>query len=405
LDVIEPGTNIVQMPRDANTVWLDLFERDASRRFKAFPMQYHGEGDYPGHTQHMGVTFSPDGIHWSPVVHPSVTMRDRSTVFYNPFREVWEYSIKLRPVIKTTAHPGREYIPLTRSRAYREARDVTAPWREEEIVPWTGADPLDVSRNDGIDKQTLGGQHLYNLDAVAYESVMLGMFAIFHGDGVGESSRYHMNDLTLGYSRDGFHWHRPDRRAFIGVGEKRPDWNGTNVQSAGGCCLVVGDQLWFYVSGRRPRDVCSMGLATLRRDGFASLDAGDEEGVLVTRPVVFSGKHLFVNADCDQGELRVELLRDDVMDSIDRTVPIIEPFSRGNCSPVRADATLQQVKWANALVGQKVRFRFFLKRGRLYSFWVSPDESGASHGYVAAGGPGFTGPRDTVGNGMRREQR
>jgi hypothetical protein len=35
--------------------------------------------------------------------------------------------------------------------------------------------------------------------------------------------------------------------------------------------------------------------------------------------------------------------------------------------------------------------------GRLYSFWVSPDASGASYGYVAAGGPGFTGPTDTVG--------
>jgi hypothetical protein len=45
----------------------------------------------------------------------------------------------------------------------------------------------------------------------------------------------------------------------------------------------------------------------------------------------------------------------------------------------------------------RLRFRFYLKRGSLYAFWVSPDESGASLGYVAAGGPGFTGPRDTVG--------
>jgi len=44
-----------------------------------------------------------------------------------------------------------------------------------------------------------------------------------------------------------------------------------------------------------------------------------------------------------------------------------------------------------------VRFRFHLRLGALYSFWVSPDASGASHGYVAAGGPGFTGPTDTVG--------
>ena len=44
-----------------------------------------------------------------------------------------------------------------------------------------------------------------------------------------------------------------------------------------------------------------------------------------------------------------------------------------------------------------VRFRFHLRNGELYAFWVSPEASGASHGYVAAGGPGFTGMTDTVG--------
>jgi hypothetical protein len=50
-------------------------------------------------------------------------------------------------------------------------------------------------------------------------------------------------------------------------------------------------------------------------------------------------------------------------------------------------------KWS----GQRLRFRFTLRNGALYAFWVTPDESGASHGYVAAGGPGFTGSTDTEG--------
>jgi hypothetical protein len=49
------------------------------------------------------------------------------------------------------------------------------------------------------------------------------------------------------------------------------------------------------------------------------------------------------------------------------------------------------------LAGKAVRLRFHVRGGSLYAFWVSPDKSGASHGYVAAGGPGFTGPTDTVG--------
>lgn len=60
---------------------------------------------------------------------------------------------------------------------------------------------------------------------------------------------------------------------------------------------------------------------------------------------------------------------------------------------VYAAATLTTISEA----GRPVRFRFQLTNGSLYSFWVSPEESGASYGYVGAGGPGFTEPTDTVG--------
>jgi hypothetical protein len=81
---------------------------------------------------------------------------------------------------------------------------------------------------------------------------------------------------------------------------------------------------------------------------------------------------------------------------------VIAPFTAGNCLPLTADKTLQTVHWKGAdelaaLRGQPVRFRFVLKNAKLYAFWVSLEASGASLGYVAAGGPGFTGPVDTVG--------
>ena len=66
------------------------------------------------------------------------------------------------------------------------------------------------------------------------------------------------------------------------------------------------------------------------------------------------------------------------------------------------DRTQMKVDWKkasdlSAWAGQPVRFRFPLTDGDLYSFWVSPHSSGASHGYVAGGGPGFAGATDTVG--------
>ncbi len=169
----------------------------------------------------------------------------------------------------------------------------------------------------------------------------------------------------------------------------------------GGGCAVVGDDLYIYARGPKGNAPHfhdaggSTGLATLRRDGFASMDAGADEGVLVTRPVRFNGRHLFVNVDCDSGELLTEILGEDG--------DVIALFSREHCERIQADKTICQVRWAGVrdlseLAGKTVRFRFHLRQGRLYGFWVSPDESGASHGYVAAGGPGFTGPTDTVGS-------
>jgi len=110
--------------------------------------------------------------------------------------------------------------------------------------------------------------------------------------------------------------------------------------------------------------------------------------------VTFRGKYLFVNADAKVGELLVEVL--------DKDGRVIKPFTRSKCTAIRTDKASQPVKWGrqadlSALAGQPVRFRFHLRGGRLYSFWVSPERSGASHGYVAAGGPGFVGPTDTVG--------
>ena len=108
----------------------------------------------------------------------------------------------------------------------------------------------------------------------------------------------------------------------------------------------------------------------------------------------FHGKRLFVNVAADRGKLAVEIL-----DGQGQAIP---PFTRANCLPVTIDKTLAEVKFRgvddlSSLADQPVRLRFHLRNGSLYAFWVSPDASGASRGYVAAGGPGFQGPVDTAG--------
>jgi len=376
LDVV-PGTNIVHTgERDSSTVWLDLNESDPQRRFKLFVYLRPSR-------RYLNIYFSPDGIHWTDSGVKTGTTGDRSTVFFNPFRNVWVYGIR-----------AYEQTSIGRYRRYWEHGDVLigARWKDEQPPFWTGADSLDAPRQD------LGTPcELYNLDAVAYESVLLGLFDIWRGQ---PEDRAKPNELCVGFSRDGFHWSRPSHDPFIPVSETVGDWNWANVQSAGGCCLVVGDQLYFYVSARKgvpgssASGVCSTGLAMLRRDGFASMEAAGEPGILTTRPVRFSGKHLFVNADTKGGALHVEVLGKD-------GTPIA-PYTVESCLPVSLDSTCEPVVWKEAedlaaLAGQPVRFRFHLRDGALFSFWVSPSPYGASNGYVAAGGPGVTGPADTVG--------
>lgn len=69
----------------------------------------------------------------------------------------------------------------------------------------------------------------------------------------------------------------------MGVNETEGAWNWGNMQSINGVPLIVGDSLYFYSSGRMKNDIMwdghvSTGLATLRRDGFISMRAGNTEG-------------------------------------------------------------------------------------------------------------------------------
>jgi hypothetical protein len=380
---VRRGTNLVQPdPRDSATVWLDLEEKDPARRYKFF--RSHGEAGRFG----LSVYFSADGVHWGERVLRTGSCGDRTTVFWNPFRKVWVYSL-------------RHGWGRPRRRRYWEVRDLLKgpQWQRIDEPPlWCGSDRLDPQRDD---LKTVC--ELYNLDCVAYESLLLGLFSIWRGDKNIPPGRPKPNEVCVGFSRDGFHWHRPERKPFLAVSEKAGDWNWGNVQSAAGCCLVVGDRLFIYHSGRagapgdgKGRDTGgATGLAVLRRDGFASLDAGPEGGTLTTRPVTFRGRHLFVNADVASGELTAEVL--------DGRGRVVEGLGRTDCVPVRADRTLQEVTWKAGtlagVAGRPVKFRFHVRGGRLYAFWVSPARSGASHGYVAAGGPGLSGPVDTVGRG------
>src|SRR5262249_47346642 len=150
---------------------------------------------------------------------------------------------------------------------------------DARVVPWLAADALD--RADPA--PDLGYEpQLYKFGAVGYESLMVGLYAIFYGppnDVCARERRPKIIDLQVGFGGDGIHYERPDRRAFIACPRAPGPWNRGYLHAAGGICLIVGDELWFYFgawSGLSPKLGSHMyaggstGLAVLRRDGFAS---------------------------------------------------------------------------------------------------------------------------------------
>lgn len=366
-----------------NCVWLDLNATKPSERLKFMTCWLHvpKEQRPPGFNHSLHVS---DGRTWSDAA-PTGMADDYCSFFFNPFRQMWCYSIK-------------QGGPRGRSRSYSENPDFIKGADWSKSVHWTHADRLDLPEPEGRYPGAGEPSQLYSLNAVAYESLMIGMHYIHRGpkNDICDQGKFpKLLDLELGFSRDGFHWDRQDRRGFIVGSRTEGSWDRAYLHGTAGVFVVLDDQLVFSYMGtsgiapdgkRGMYTGGSIGLAMLRRDGFASMDAGTVEGTLTTRPVVFKGSHLFVNLDAPEGTLRVEVL--------DETNKII-----ATSRAISGDKTKQRVDWEkrtdlSSLSGKPVRFRFHLTRGQLYAFWVTPDLNGTSNGYVGAGGPGFSGVRD-----------
>jgi len=135
-----------------------------------------------------------------------------------------------------------------RARAYTEDPDprVAVAKVAKARVRWCSGEKNDP-RNPNKPWNEIAPQ-LYNLDAAPYESLMLGQFAIWQGPQNSDCAKLMMqkrNEILLGYSRDGFHWHRPDRRAFIPAARAEGTWDRAYLHSTAGVCLIDGDRLLF----------------------------------------------------------------------------------------------------------------------------------------------------------------
>ena len=388
LDIV-PGTNIVDTcDRDAATIWLDRNEKDPSRRWKLFNIERRPTDK----RWQIILKYSADGRKWSRGVAQSGDVYDRSTAFYNPFTKRWALSLRWSTPVssRSRAYAENEDPELLVSLTHRVRKDAV----DRNLHFWFAPDDKEL-RHPKYPEVEPG---IYNFDAIAYESIMIGQYAAWCGPGNNICKRdgiQKRNVIELGYSRDGFHFARPSHKPFMDVNETEGAWNWGNMQSINGTPLIVGDSLYFYSSGRRLNKIMwdsytSTGLAVLRRDGFVSMHADKKEGYLTTEKLSFDGKYFFVNADVKGkgAQLKVELL--------DENGTPIPGFTKRDCAVMRADKTKHLITWKGKkdlteLSGRIIRAKFYLTRGDLYAFWISPWETGESRGFTAGGGPGLSG--------------
>ena len=333
----------------------DPIDADSAGRYKALGWSSY---DWDGPLSGIYSATSPDGMTWTHSAAPIFRHHPRAgTDDLGPVGDAQSLMIDTR---------RRRYVAMLRGRGPR-LMSVS-----EDFVRWTAPRPFLFPLHEE--------EALYNNTGFVYGDQYLGFLTHFDKRPLAQTQT-----LQLLSSRDGESWTRPPAEAgkplipLARIGE----WDRFQIMLTGAPPIPVGDRLFIYYrgTGRRHNKVpkefdpriapdqepgtMAIGLATLRRDGFASLDASYDGGTFTTAPLSPGSGTLSLNVKANYGEVRVEVLGEDG--------EVAEGFSADDCLPVRVDSVDARVAWRDGralegLAGRSVRLRFRLKNARLYSY-------------------------------------
>lgn len=316
---------------------------------------------------------SPDGLRWTDVSDkPLLLDGDVSNLAYDQRTHRYIATVKKRMFTADTDGYERSAFVAT-------STDFKSWTRPQLGVMGDLADDGGAFNKGGLESQ------IYGMPVLPYESVYVGVPWVFDilNFTSGEYKTAADGPVTpqLASSRDLLHWDRPEREPLIEPG-RTGAWDDGALYTASN--IVVDDkQISMYYAGfnnghggadpddpNRDNHHGQTGLATWRRDGFASMGnharpgLGDA-GELITKPVEFSGEELHLNSTVRAGgSLTVE-----VLDLNGKPIPGF------TSTPVRGDKLDTTVQFGRAKVaqlkGQQVKFKFSLVDADLYAYWLS----------------------------------
>jgi hypothetical protein len=255
----------------------------------------------------------------------------------------------------------------------------------KDMQLWSYPEPVMVTDDlDHVEAQKLeGGTHseFYNMSAFPYGNIWIGFVTHFRRTGEPKIKKYEGGfnqsyadgpiDVQLVYSRDGRKWERcSDRSPVIPLGPYKYD-SGSIL----GLCnspLFIDNEMWLYYTaittthgGYIPDKSMSIARTSWPVDRFVSFKASDGLGVIETKPFISEGKNLFINADCKNGSLSIEVL--------DLNNEIIDGYSADDCLNKTFDEVKQSILWKNKRflpINIPIYLRFILKNGDLFSYEI-----------------------------------
>ena len=148
-----------------------------------------------------------------------------------------------------------------------------------------------------------------------------------------------------------------------GIGDE--NWTTRNNYPACGVIQTGETEMSIFVQRHYAQKSAYLERMTLRLDGFASLNAGYEEGQMITKPLDFSGNKLELNYSTSAaGSIKVEIL--------DVSGTPLDGYSLDDCDGLIGDEISGYVSWKGStdlskISGKPVRVRFVMNDADIYS--------------------------------------
>jgi len=323
----------------------DSHEEDPARRYKMF---FKDQGKKKSDREYRlpaGVASSPDGIHWSEEVEADMPHRSGTSKWGDTHNNFF-WDERLQTYVLFT----RTWTDIPGDRARLVARMESPDFRR-----WSR--PVDIWRELPAEMKH---RQTYAMTSFPCNGIYISFLMMFNTD----EGNWTV-DCELAWSPDTWHWYRicPGQSILPRGPEGSYDY-GT-IFAAHTPIMTDTEIMIFYGGFKSPHHGYRKGslcLARLRPDGWAGYEPDDNNSpaIITTKEILWTGKRLWVSADCEDGFLKAA-----VIGSEDR--------SFNECLLLKGNATRQFLSWKDeeklpSLEGKTMRIQFQLVRSKLYAF-------------------------------------